>query len=234
ASTTTLPSINTSTALSSRYTLMTPPGNAFIALPSHYTFTTPPHNALPPLSQNIFKHFLDIYETKCVFMSLHEKYQKTKPKTTTSLEYGIIDLNDRIILKALRQSVISHFEAKMQEYKPKKALFTEVIRILKTFNVTSLEDLGKAFDDIKINYNNLNYDIIYLYHLFKKFNLVNKHVTSSFFNYGLRDSRRDNNVFENDKGCYQNVVLPFIQNLYKKYQTLLMKEADYYLDNNNT
>ncbi|CAG8448693.1 3914_t:CDS:2 [Cetraspora pellucida] len=208
ASTTTPPPVNTSTVLPPYYTLMTLPGNVSIASspcytfttpsrnvpppphytfttplrnappPPHYTFTTLPHNVLPPLSQNIFKYFLDIYETsfemdwvpwkfnitinnvniECVLMSLHKKCQKTKPKTTTSLKYGIINPNDRIILEALEQSVISHFEAKMQKYKPKKALFAE----------TSLENLGKALDDIKIDYNNLDYDIIYLYCLFKK------------------------------------------------------------------
>ncbi|CAG8741026.1 15624_t:CDS:10, partial [Dentiscutata erythropus] len=204
ASTTTPPPVNTSTALPPRYTLTTPPGNASIAPPPRYTFTTPPRNAPPPLSQNIFKRFLDIYETsfemdwapwkfditinnvniECVLMSLHEKCQKTKPKTT-SLEYGIIDLNDGIILEALGQSVISHFEAKMQEYKPKKALSAEVIRILKTFNVTSLEDLGKALDDVKIDYNNLDRDIIYLRRLFEKLDLpegwYNSHIVAPIF-----------------------------------------------------
>lgn len=136
------------------------PDNAFTAPPPRYTPTTPPRNAsttLPPLSQNILKRSLDIYETsyemdwapwkfditisnvniECVLMNLHEKCQKTKPKTKTPLEYGIIDLNDGIILEALGKSVISHFEAKMQEYKPKKALSVEVKRILKTFNVVS-------------------------------------------------------------------------------------------------
>ncbi|CAI2202105.1 10884_t:CDS:2, partial [Funneliformis geosporum] len=61
---------------------------------------------------------------------------------------------------------------KMQEYKPKKALSTEVMRILKTFNVTSLEDLGKALDNVKIDYNNLDRDIIYLRRLFEKFFLL--------------------------------------------------------------
>ncbi|PKK59785.1 hypothetical protein RhiirC2_279021 [Rhizophagus irregularis] len=105
---------------------------------------------------------------ECVLMNLHEKCQKTKPKTKTPLEYGIIDLNDGIILEALGKSVISHFEAKMQEYKPKKALSVEVKRILKTFNVTSLEDLGKALDAVKIDYNNLDRDIIYMRRLFEK------------------------------------------------------------------
>ena len=128
--------------------------------PSGNTPTTPPRNASttpPPLSQNILKRPLDIYETsyemdwapwkfdiiinnvniECVLMSLYEKCQRTKPKIKTSLEYGIIDLNDGIVLEALGQSVISHFEVKMQEYKPKKALSVEVMRILKTFNVVS-------------------------------------------------------------------------------------------------
>ncbi|RIA89407.1 hypothetical protein C1645_806242 [Glomus cerebriforme] len=170
-------------------------GNASTASSPRYTPTTPPRNASTtpqPLSQNILKRSLDIYETsyemdwapwkfditisnvniECVLMSLHEKCQKTKPKTKTSLEYGIIDLNDGIILEALGQSVISHFEAKMQEYKPKKALSVEVMRILKTFNVTSLEDLGKALDEVKIDYNNLDRDIIYLRRLFEKFFLL--------------------------------------------------------------
>ncbi len=134
-----------------------PPGNASTAPLPRYTPTTPPRNAPPPPSQNILKRSFDIYETsyemdwapwnfditisnvniECVLLSLHERCQKTKPKTKTSLEYGIIDLNDGIILGALGQSVISHFEAKMQEYKPKKALSVEVMRILKTFNVVS-------------------------------------------------------------------------------------------------
>ena len=117
-------------------------GNASTAPPPRYTPTTPPRNAstMPPPSQNILKRSLDIYETsfemdwapwkfditisnvniECVLMSLHEKCQKTKPKTITSLKYGIIDLNDGIILEPLGQSMISHFEAKMQEYKSKK------------------------------------------------------------------------------------------------------------------
>ncbi|CAB4479448.1 unnamed protein product [Rhizophagus irregularis] len=171
------------------------PDNAFTAPPPRYTPTTPPRNAsttLPPLSQNILKRSLDIYETsyemdwapwkfditisniniEFVLMNLHEKCQKTKPKTKTPLEYGIIDLNDGIILEALGKSVISHFEAKMQEYKPKKALSVEVKRILKTFNVTSLEDLGKALDAVKIDYNNLDRDIIYMRRLFEKFFLL--------------------------------------------------------------
>ncbi|CAG8544827.1 25860_t:CDS:2, partial [Gigaspora rosea] len=167
-----------------------PPGNASTTPLSRYT--TPPRNAPPPPSQNILKRSFDIYETsyemgwapwnfnitisdvniESVLTSLHERYQKTKPKTKTSLEYGIIDLNDGIILEALGQSVISHFEAKMQEYKPKKALSVEVMRTLKTFNVTSLEDLGKALDEVKIDYKNLDHDIIYLRRLFEKFFLL--------------------------------------------------------------
>ncbi|CAG8737832.1 1472_t:CDS:2, partial [Dentiscutata heterogama] len=156
ASTTTPPPVNTSTALPPRYTLTTPPGNASIAPPPRYTFTTPPRNAPPPLSQNIFKRFLDIYETSFEMDWAPWKFNIT-----------INNVNiDR--MQALGQSVISHFEAKMQEYKPKKALSAEVIRILKTFNVTSLEDLGKALDDVKIDYNNLDRDIIYLRRLFEK------------------------------------------------------------------
>ncbi|CAG8627094.1 10078_t:CDS:10 [Funneliformis mosseae] len=131
-----------------------PPGNASTAPPLHYTPTTPPCNAStmpPPLSQNILKRPLDIYETK-----------------------------------ALGQSVISHFEAKMQEYKPKKALSTEVMRILKTFNVSSLEDLGKALDDVKIDYNNLDRDIIYLRCLFENYkstiNFDNRDLPEGWYN----------------------------------------------------
>ncbi|CAG8647651.1 13497_t:CDS:2, partial [Funneliformis mosseae] len=87
---------------------------------------------------------------------------RTKPKAKILFEYGIINLNDGIILEALNQLVISHFEIKMQEYKPKKALFVE----------TSLKDLGKALTEVKIEYNNLNYNIVYLHHLFEKFFLL--------------------------------------------------------------
>ncbi|KAF0542809.1 hypothetical protein F8M41_004435 [Gigaspora margarita] len=166
----------------------TPPlGNASTAPLPHYTPTTPPRNAPSPPPQNILKRSFDIYETsyemdwapwnfditindvniECVLKSLHERCQKTNPKTKTSLEYGIIDLNDGIILEALGQSVILHFEKNMQEYKHKKALSVEM-RILKTFNVTSLEDLGNALDKVKIDYNNLDHDIIYLRRLFEK------------------------------------------------------------------
>jgi len=154
----TTPPCNAPQPLSQDVSTTTPPSdNAPTAPPSRYTPTTPPRNAPPPPSQNILKRSFDIYETsyemdwapwnfditisnvniECVLLSLHERCQKTKPKTKTSLEYGIIDLNDGIILGALGQSVISHFEAKMQEYKPKKALSVEVMRILKTFNVVS-------------------------------------------------------------------------------------------------
>ncbi|CAG8591883.1 5839_t:CDS:10 [Paraglomus occultum] len=178
-----------------RYTPTTPPCNTSIPPSSLYTPTTSRHNdsiTSLSLSLNILKRSLDIYETSYemdwapwkfditinnvkierVLRNLHEKCQKTKPKTKTSLEYGIIDLNNSIILEALGQSVISHFETKMQGYKPKKALSVEVRRILKTFNVTSLEDLGKALDKVKIDHNNLDRDIIYLYRLFQKFFLL--------------------------------------------------------------
>ncbi|CAI2201897.1 6934_t:CDS:2, partial [Funneliformis geosporum] len=79
------------------------PGNASTAPPPHYTPITPPHNAStmpPPLSQNILKRSLDIYETGF------------------EMDWAPWKFDITIIM-------ISHFEAKMQEYKPKKALSTE-------------------------------------------------------------------------------------------------------------
>ncbi|CAG8656009.1 24506_t:CDS:2 [Cetraspora pellucida] len=102
-------SCNVSQPLLQNASITTPPSdNAFTALLLYYTFTI--------LSYNILK---DKTETKTLF------------------EYGIIDFNDSIILEALEQLVILHFKTKIQEYKSKKALFTEVIRVLKTFNVVS-------------------------------------------------------------------------------------------------
>ncbi|CAJ0894195.1 16566_t:CDS:2, partial [Entrophospora sp. SA101] len=92
----------------------------------------------------------------------------TKSKTKTSLDYGIIDLNDSIILKALGNSVTSYFEVKMKDYKPKKAISEEAAKALKKFNVTSIKDLRKALAEVKVDYNNLDHDIVYLHRLFQK------------------------------------------------------------------
>ncbi|CAJ0764172.1 19463_t:CDS:2, partial [Entrophospora sp. SA101] len=93
---------------------------------------------------------------------------ETKSKTKTSLDYGIIDLNDSIILKALGNSVTSYFEVKMKDYKPKKAISEEAAKALKKFNVTSIKDLRKALAEVKVDYNNLDHDIVYLHRLFQK------------------------------------------------------------------
>ncbi|PKK57195.1 hypothetical protein RhiirC2_396690 [Rhizophagus irregularis] len=80
-----------------------------------------------------------------VLLDLYEKCQRTRPKIKTSLEYGIIDLNDGIISRALNQSVMSYFEATMQEYKPKKVLSVEVVKMLKSFNVIEILSIYVVF-----------------------------------------------------------------------------------------
>ncbi|KAG9297010.1 hypothetical protein G9A89_008596 [Geosiphon pyriformis] len=72
-----------------------------------------------------------------ILLEVYEKCQKTKPKTKISLDYGIIDLNDGTILKALGNSITSYFEIQMKDYKPKKAISEAAAKILKTFNVVS-------------------------------------------------------------------------------------------------
>ncbi|CAG8615191.1 1566_t:CDS:2 [Funneliformis mosseae] len=159
--TTTSPSDNTSTAL---------PSSSL----SRHTPTILPRNALPPLSQNILKHSFDIYETS---------YEMDW--ALWNFDITINNINIECVLMSLHEKLISHFEVKMQEYKPKKALSVEVMRILKTFNVTSLEDLEKVLDEIKIDYNNLNRDIIYLRRLFEKLDLpegwYNSHIIAPIF-----------------------------------------------------
>ncbi|RIB10071.1 hypothetical protein C2G38_2043802 [Gigaspora rosea] len=113
---------------------------------------------------------------KHVLLDLYEKCQKTRPKIKTSFEYGIINLNDGIISRALSQLVMSYFEMKMQEYKPKKVLSVEVVKMLKLFNVTSLEDLRRALTEAKIDYCNLDRDIVYLHRLFEKLGEVESFV----------------------------------------------------------
>ncbi|CAH1769206.1 9582_t:CDS:2, partial [Entrophospora sp. SA101] len=103
-----------------------------------------------------------------ILLEVYEKCLKTKSKTKTSLDYGIIDLNDSIILKALGNSVTSYFEVKMKDYKPKKAISEEAAKALKKFNVTSIKDLRKALAEVKVDYNNLDHDIVYLHRLFQK------------------------------------------------------------------
>ena len=75
---------------------------------------------------------------ECVLLNLYEKCQRTRPKIKTSLEYGIINLNNSIISRVLSQLVMLYFEAKMQKYKPKKVLSMEVVKMLKLFNVVSI------------------------------------------------------------------------------------------------
>lgn len=73
-----------------------------------------------------------------ILCDLYKKCQKTRPKIKTSLEYGLIDLNDSVILNAISQ-LVDHFETEIQKYNPAKALSEEVVQILKTFNVVSIE-----------------------------------------------------------------------------------------------
>lgn len=72
-----------------------------------------------------------------ILQQFYDECQKSRPKIKTSLDCGLVDLNDGLILEALGQSLKSHFETLLQEYKPRKALSEKVRKTLKTFNVVS-------------------------------------------------------------------------------------------------
>ncbi|CAG8609118.1 5019_t:CDS:10 [Funneliformis mosseae] len=170
-----------------------PPGNNPTTPPSGNDLTTPlsgndPVTLLPP-KQNILKRpqpLLDIYEIDLdwalwklnaiinnidieqILLDLYKKCQKTRPKMKTSLNCGIIDLNNGVILEALGESIKLYFEEKIQIYKPRKVISEDVAKTLKKFNVTSLEDLGKVLSEVQIDYNSLNRDIVYVHRLFQK------------------------------------------------------------------
>ncbi|CAG8492043.1 9442_t:CDS:2 [Funneliformis caledonium] len=269
-----------------------------------------------------YHHYHRIFLNNVYFWTCMKNVRE--PKIKTSLEYGIIDLNDGIILEALGQSVILHFEVKMQEYKPKKSLSVEVMKTLKIFNVTSLEDLERALTKVKIEYNNLDHDIVYLRCLFEKFGEVESFVQKLIDKKSRKKKKYDGILFfsrqfefifietattsilsKSDKdllklhnaivlmfkhmvstlpekllheisSCQASIKVylaswltnmrpvvfsimdfeiaeeittflkmtkvaakmlslrPFIQDLHKRYQILLMKKADYYLDDENT
>nr|CAG8660408.1 9827_t:CDS:2 [Entrophospora candida] len=154
-------------------------------MPEHFApFNNPSQNILNGLQPLLgsyemdwalwrFNLIINNVNIEHILLEVYEKCQKTKPKTKTSLDYGIIDLNDGIILKVLGNSVTSYFEVKMKDYKPKKAISEEAAaKALKKFNVTSIKDLGKALAKVKVDYNNLDRDIVYLHHLFQKLDEV--------------------------------------------------------------
>ncbi|CAG8668298.1 10341_t:CDS:10, partial [Funneliformis caledonium] len=173
ASTTTSLSDNTSTALPPRYTPTTPPYNdvSTTTPPSDNASTAPPPRYTPTTPPLSLSHYTPTTPPR----------NASPPPSQNILKHSF----DIYEIRALEQSVILHFEAKMQEYKPKKALSVEVMRILKIFNVISLEDLGKALNEVKIDYNNLDRDIIYLCRLFKKLDLpeswYNSHIIAPIF-----------------------------------------------------
>ncbi|RHZ65797.1 hypothetical protein Glove_311g39 [Diversispora epigaea] len=78
-------------------------------------------------------------------IGLFEKEKKAKKKS--SLSYGIIDLNDSRIMNVLGQSVKFYFEEKMKKYKPQRSVSKETLETLKSLNVTSLWELGKALSN---------------------------------------------------------------------------------------
>ncbi|CAG8742415.1 21105_t:CDS:2, partial [Dentiscutata erythropus] len=189
-STTTLLSDNVSTVLLLCYTSTTPPynvlqlllqdistttllfDNAFTAVLFCYTSITPPYNTSQLLLQDTF---ITTLLPGNAFTALPPYYIFTtlSYNTPPSLLQNIFKYSFNIYktsykIEALEQLVILYFEAKLQKYKPKKTLFIEIIRILKIFNVTSLKDFGKALDEVKIDYKNLDHDIIYLCCLFEK------------------------------------------------------------------
>ncbi|CAG8450000.1 15649_t:CDS:10 [Funneliformis mosseae] len=162
-----------------------------------------PKTLLPP-KQGTLKRPLDIYEMDLdwapwkfdaiindidieqILLDLYKKCQKKRPKTKTSLDCGIIDLNEGVILEALGESTKMYFEEKIQRYKPRKVISEDVAKILKKFNVTSLEDLGKVLSEVKIDYKSLDRDIVYVHRLFQKFfelheGWYNSHIVAPIF-----------------------------------------------------
>ena len=87
-----------------------------------------------PWNFDVIIENIDIEET---LLDLYKKCQKTRPKTKTLLDYGIIDLNDGDILEALGEPTKLYFEMKIQNYKPRKKISKEVSENLKKFNVVS-------------------------------------------------------------------------------------------------
>ena len=87
-----------------------------------------------PWKLNAIINNIDIEQ---ILLDLYKKCQKTRPKTKTSLDCGIIDLNDGVILEALGESTKMYFEEKIQRYKPRKVISEDVAKILKKFNVVS-------------------------------------------------------------------------------------------------
>ncbi|CAG8487196.1 10197_t:CDS:2 [Funneliformis mosseae] len=136
-----------------------------------------------PWKYNLIINNIDIEQ---ILQNIYKKCQKTRPKTKTSLDYGIIDLNDGVVLEGLGKSIKLYFEARIQDYKPKKNISKEIANCLKKFNVTSLKDLGKALSEVHIDYDNLDRDIFYLHRLFQKFSELqegwyNSHIVAPIF-----------------------------------------------------
>ncbi|CAB4408711.1 unnamed protein product [Rhizophagus irregularis] len=96
---------------------------------------------------------------------------------------------------------------------------------------TSLEDLGRALIEVKIDYCNLDRDIVYLRRLFEKYFLSFQNNTD--LPGGWYNSYIVAPIFER-RWMNAMCAIQRFQDLHKRYQTLLMKEADYYLDDENT
>ncbi|KAF0443007.1 hypothetical protein F8M41_003606 [Gigaspora margarita] len=145
-----------------------------------------------------FDAIIDTIDIEQVLLDLYKQCQKARPKMKTSLDCGIIDLNDGVILEALSESIKMYFEEKIQIYKPRKVISEDVAKTLRKFNVISLEDLGNVLSEVKIDYNNLDRDIVYVHRLFQKFYLL-------FQNNGSLNL----NSFELQEGWYNsNIVAP--------------------------
>ena len=68
-------------------------------------------------------------------IGLFEKEKKAKKES--SLNYGVIGLNDSRIMNVLGQSVKFYFEEKMKKYKPQRSVSKETLETLKSLNVVS-------------------------------------------------------------------------------------------------
>ncbi|CAG8716700.1 13133_t:CDS:10, partial [Funneliformis caledonium] len=192
-----------------------------------------PKTLLPP-KQGTLKRPLDIYEMDLdwapwkfdaiindidieqILLDLYKKCQKKRPKTKTSLDCGIIDLNDGVILEALGESTKMYFEEKIQRYKPRKVISEDVAKILKKFNVTSLEDLGKVLSEVKIDYKSLDRDIVYVHRLFQKFFLL------------FQDNGSLNlNSFELQEGWYNShIVAPIFDDCLESVDEWILRRGE--------
>ncbi|CAG8833995.1 8204_t:CDS:2, partial [Gigaspora margarita] len=220
---------------------MPSPGNDPAMPPSDISLTTsPPGNdpaTPPPSMQYIIKRpqpLLDIYDMDLdwapwefdaiidtidieqVLLDLYKQCQKARPKMKTSLDCGIIDLNDGVILEALGESIKMYFEEKIQIYKPRKVISEDVAKTLRKFNVTSLEDLGNVLSEVKIDYNNLDRDIVYVHRLFQKFYLL-------FQNNGSLNL----NSFELQEGWYNsNIVAPIFDDCLESVDEWILRRGE--------